>query len=118
MALTYHLVNLTRKEIILFSHINASTKRELAGNNAAASIISWYLLEYIGDNIVFINEENKLNLPLDDIYKWPDVTNQIVEMLISEGILKDYGRIYEDPDDPDNIFIRDLRNIWNFEHNK
>jgi hypothetical protein len=100
-----------------FVHIGVSTPREFSGNNAAASIVTWYLSRNRGDSISFIGDyDNERELPYevswDEIDTWPDRTDQVVEELIENGILKDCGRTFEDEDDPENVYIRDLRNCW------
>ena len=42
---------------------------------------------------------------------YKDVTEEVINELIDNQIIKDYGLIYIDEDDPE-IYIRDLRNIW------
>ncbi len=54
MAVGYELVNFTRREVLTFAHIPASTKLELAGNAAAAAMSTWYMLECAGDQMAFV----------------------------------------------------------------
>ena len=117
MAIQYILINETKKEQISFLHLNGSTRRELAGNSPQASIVTWYMLENTGDEIQFISDTH------DD---WPfktgnknasrsytEKTNDVINTLINNSILEDRGYIYRDPEDPDNVFIRDIVNVWN-----
>jgi hypothetical protein len=111
------IFNATKKEQISFDHIDASTPRECAGNSASSAIIAWYLSTNRGDRITFIGDyDDTENLPFglssEEIYSWPDKTNEIVDALIENKILEDHGKNYEDVDDPENIYIRDLRNCW------
>ncbi len=41
MGVGYYLVNHTRREYVLYAHIDASKARELAGNPVAAAITTW-----------------------------------------------------------------------------
>lgn len=56
MGVGYILVNHTKKEQVLFAHIPASKKRELAGCPISATITTWYLLEHPGDSIAFVSD--------------------------------------------------------------
>ncbi len=116
MGVGYSLVNHTKREVVDFAHIPASKKRELAGNPAASAITTWYLLENAGDDISFVSDTYE-DWPFpegskEDMQSYPDVTDRIVDVLIANGILSDHGRSYVDPDDPDVVYERDLRNVW------
>jgi hypothetical protein len=117
MGETFHLVNLDKQESILFSKIPAAKMRELAGSIAAASITTWYLLNNRGDRIAFLSEyeseyhlfgQTYLSSAFDN---YPDITDAVVEQLISAGILHDAGVLWKDEDDS-NLIMRDLRNVW------
>ncbi len=115
MAITYNLVNSTKREVIDFSHIPAATKRELAGNPVAAAIIAWYLLEHPGDQISFVSESDG-DWPFstgsaNEISNYTSRTHQVVEQLIQAGILQDNGREVFDASEPD-VYMRKLQNIW------
>lgn len=116
MGVEYILVNESKQEVVSFSHLNGSKKRELVGNHAQSAIVTWYLLHNQGDQIQFVsdtyddwpfNTGNKLNVAF---YK--DKTDELVSILIEQKILKDNGFLYVDDVDPKNIFIRDIVNIW------
>lgn len=116
MAVGYELVNYSKKELISFCHIGASTAHELAGNPAAAAITTWYLLNHPGDQIAFVSDTYD-DWPFaqgsrDDLSSYEDVTDIVVTSLIQAGILEDHGKSWEDADEPDTIFMRDLVNIW------
>ena len=116
MGVGYILVNHTKGERVSFFHVPASKKRELAGNSAAAAIIAWYLLENCGDNISFVSDTDD-DWPFpegskDNLSSYPDVTDRIIDALIENEILSDHGKSYVDPDEPDTVYERDLRNIW------
>ncbi len=116
MGVGFELVNYTKRERILFMHIPASKKHELAGNPAASAITTWYLLENPGDEISFISDTYD-DWPFrggsrDDLSQYLEVTGQVVDQLMVAGILKDYGKTHIDPDEPDHVYTRDLRNAW------
>lgn len=116
MGVGYSLINQTRRECIIFSHVAASTAREIAGNPAAAAIVSWYLLEHPGDAIAFVSDTHG-DWPFRggsraDMHDYDEVTAVVVEQLLEQGILSDHGRSYVDDDDPDHVYVRDLRNAW------
>jgi hypothetical protein len=110
----YILVNHTRRERLLFTHIAASTKYELAGNPVAAAITSWYLLEHASDHIAFVSDSD-YDWPFptgsrSDLATYQDMTDAVVEDLVKAGIVRDEGRevFFDDPD----AYVRLLRNIW------
>ena len=108
MGTTYTLVNETKKECITYAHLPASGAREIAGCPAAASISTWYLLRNLGDTIRFVSDQD----PMRDPSSYDEVTDQMVDQLISEGTLRDDGYIYQDEDDPEAIFVKQYTNIW------
>lgn len=112
----YSLVNQTKCEVIGFLHVPATKKRELAGNPAAAAITTWYLLENIGDDIAFVSDTFDdwpfSNGNRKEMSAYTDVTDRVIESLIEQGVLADHGMSYVDPDEPDTIYERDLRNAW------
>ena len=116
MGVTYSLVNYSKKEIVNFSHIPAAKARELAGNPISAAITTWYLLHNPGDHIAFVSDtENDWPFPKGarrkmDMYS--EVTDKVVTSLIEAEILRDDGIAWADEDEPETIYIRDLRNIW------
>lgn len=116
MGTEYILVNETKKEFISFAHLNGSKKRELVGGAAQSAMVTWYLLANQGDNIQFVSDtyddwpfasENKAI-----VWSYPDKTNEILASLIAEGILEDIGMLYEDTDEPESVFIRNIINVW------
>lgn len=48
----------------------------------------------------------------DETSNWPDVMNRVIEQLIQEKVLADNGRSYEDEDEPETVYVRELRNCW------
>lgn len=116
MSVGYSLVNHSNKEVISFSHVDASSARELAGNEASSAITTWYMLQNAGDRIAFVSDTYD-DWPFEhgfktDLEHYKDVTDAVVSDLINEGILVDEGRFYEDEDEPSNVFVRQLRNGW------
>lgn len=116
MGISYILVNQTKKEKIDFTHLPVSTLKEIAGNPASSAIVAWYLANNQGDDIQFVSgtyddwpfKSGKRN---DDL-NYPDKTEELIATLIDEGILKDVGIRYKDEDDPENIYIREIINVW------
>jgi len=113
MGVGYTLVNHTKKELIGFGHIPAKKARELAGNSVSAAIVTWYMLENLGDNIAFVSdtyddwpfpgERNELSM-------YDDVTDLVVTSLVNAEILVDERIAWADEDEPDVIYMRALRN--------
>ena len=116
MGVTYSLVNHSRGEFVLYAHIPAGKKRELVGNAVSAAITTWYLLEHREDRVAFVSDDvGDWPFPTgsqDDLAKYQEVTDRVVRELVAAEILKDYGVLWSDPDEPDRIFERDLRVTW------
>jgi hypothetical protein len=115
MGVGYILANQTKKEQVIFAHIPASMKRELAGCPISAAITTWYLLEHPGDSIAFVSDTYG-EWPFKsgsyiDLSSYKEVTDSVVTSLIEAGILQDEGREIFDENEPD-IYVRKLRNIW------
>ncbi|VUD69450.1 hypothetical protein TDB9533_04820 [Thalassocella blandensis] len=116
MGVEYVLINETKKEMISFSHLNGNKKRELAGNFAQSSIVTWYLLQNQGDQIQFVSDTSD-DWPFesgsrDVCFSYPDRTEQILKQLIEQEILKDLGYLYRDEDDPENVYVKNIINVW------
>lgn len=116
MGAEYELVNQTKKEVVSFLYLNGSKKRELVGNPVQSAIVTWYLLNNQGDDIQFVSDINgewpfstgsrKVSL------QYPDKTEEIIDTLIREGVLKDNGILCRDKEEPDMFYIRDIVNVW------
>lgn len=116
MAIEYTLINQTKKEQISFAHLNGSKKRELAGNPTQSAIVTWYMLNNIGDDIQFVTDST-MDWPFSsgsrcDSLDYIDKTEDILAQLIESGILRDNGYLYVDEDDPKNVYIKDIINVW------
>ena len=116
MTIGYILINQPKKEKISFYHLPVNTKNEIVGNPVSASIVSWYMLNNQGDQIQFVSDTYN-DWPFSsgvrsDQEKYPDQTNVLIDKLINLGILKDKGIDWQDEDDPENVYIREIINIW------
>lgn len=116
MGIQYILVNETKKEIISFIHLNGNKKKELAGNVAQSAIVTWYLLNNQGDLIQFVSDM-RLDWPFESgdrhaLWSYPDKTSELLKELIELNILKDNGYLYQDEDEPDEVYIRNIGNAW------
>lgn len=116
MGIQYIVANFTKKEIIGFKNLISPKKEELAGSSVISSIVCWYMLKNIGDYISLIPDqfsERDWHFPVlfGEIIKYNDVTDKVIEELFKNEILEDKGILYQDEDNPD-IYIRDLKNIW------
>ncbi|MCX4028621.1 hypothetical protein H0A36_13920 [Endozoicomonas sp. SM1973] len=116
MGVEYILVNETKREMISFNHLNGSKKRELAGNSVQSAIVTWYLLSNQGDQIQFVSDTYSdwpFNIgSRDSVWEYIDKTEELINTLISQGILQDNGMLYVDEDEPESIYVRDIKNIW------
>ena len=116
MGVEYFLVNQTKKECIGFQHMDGSKAREIAGNPAQAALVSWYMLKNQGDSIQFASDTND-DWPFSkgskkDLDDYKDVTSKYIALLIEQGILENSGMLYVDEDDPNNVYVLNLKNVW------
>lgn len=116
MGVEYELVNISKKERITFTHLAGSKRRELAGNPAQAAVTTWYLLTNQGDNIQFVSDSDN-DWPFSvgkrgDQHDYPDKTFDVVSALIQQGILEDVGYLYQDEEEPETVFVKNIVNVW------
>ena len=73
-----------------------------------------YLVSYrdenAGDEIFFVSEHDFEEYK--EIHAFTEVTDQVVKNLIKAEILQDDGIVWFDEDEPQNIYIRNLKNVW------
>ncbi|MFT3883446.1 MAG: hypothetical protein QM703_27825 [Gemmatales bacterium] len=116
MGIGYMLVNFTRKEVVKYTHLPTSKARELAGSPVSAAITTWYLLEHPGEQIAFVSDsEDDWPFPLGsrkDVADYQEMTNAVVQQLITEGILRDDGVAWADEEEPKSVHVRALKNVW------
>jgi hypothetical protein len=115
MGVGYWLVNFTKKEQLVYSHVPAASARELAGNPVAAAITTWYLLRNLGDAISFVSDTHE-DWPFPegnrhDMDDYKEVTDEVVNQLMEQGLLVDDGRDVFWEDEPE-VYLRRLRNVW------
>ena len=74
------------------------------------------MLENLGDHIIFVPDTYDvwpiLQLSLSEFQNLPDVTDSVVDSLIQNQILTDFGKRWVDEDEPETVYTRDLRNTW------
>ncbi len=114
MGATYELVNVTKKERILFLKLPVDKAKEIAGNEISAAITTWYLLQNQGDEIGFVSDYDE-SWPMkggrwDELAGYTEVTGKVIQSLIDEGILTDHGSTFID-DDPE-LELRNLELTW------
>ncbi|OUS25553.1 hypothetical protein A9Q99_21080 [Gammaproteobacteria bacterium 45_16_T64] len=112
MSIGYTLVNNSKKEQIMFLHLAVSTIGEIQGNPVSCYIVNWYKNKYPSDDIEFVSDTYD-DWPFtsgsrDSLNEYPDVTDSIVSTLIDQGVVLDKGLAWQDEDEPDTVFIRDL----------
>ena len=115
MGAEYVLENHTKKEIITYQHVPASKARDVAGNPVSAAITMWYLLQNTGDQITFVSDYYDKPLSTrawDEILEYAKVTEKTASVLIRVGILQDRRIAWADEEEPDRVYIRDLRIVW------
>jgi hypothetical protein len=115
MGVGYRLVNYTKKEWLVYSHIGTDKTLELAVNPVSAAITTWYALQNLGDAISFVSDTyHDWPFPTgsqSDLKDYQEVTDRVVNEMIEGGILIDEGREVFCEDEPD-AYIRKLKTIW------
>ena len=112
MSIGYSLVNVTRKEQILFSNLPVSTRHEIESNPVSAFMVEWYRKSYSGDEIDFVSDTYE-DWPFEagsrsDLSAYDDVTDKVITRLIDLGLILDLGNEWEDEEEPSTVFIRSL----------
>ena len=115
MGVGFELVNATKRERVLFSHMPVSTMWEISGHPVAATIVTWYILNRRGDLISFVPDDRS-HWPFGSVspgeaQAFRDVTVEIVQQLVDAGLVVDRGREIVDPTEPE-IYIRLLSREW------
>lgn len=110
MTVGFQLVNATKRERVLFLHIPASTRWELAADPIAATMIAWYMLNNFRDDVSFVPDDESF-WPFDSISpaeaaQFREVTDEIVQALIAEDLVVDQGIEILDENDPEMYFRR------------
>jgi len=109
MGVGYFLVNLSKHEQITFAHLPVNTAKEICGNPVSAAIVSWYLIQHVNDSIRFVEDNTSRAM---EYSKYPDQTDECIKELIDVKILEDRGFAWRDKDEPETVFIREVRNCW------
>ena len=116
MGVYYDLVNYTRKEYISFHHIGGKKLSEIAGYPVTATLVTYYLLKYIGNQISFVADtDTQWPFPdgtYADLGSYRDVTDTMVEELVQYGYLADNGKEFLFKNDTES-YVRRLRQTWN-----
>lgn len=107
MPVSYTLLNHTKKQMIDFSGIGVSSKREISGHLVASTLITWYLFDCSRDNIEFVSEHDWKN----EYNQYTEITNHLIDELIEAQILTQYEPYYIVDDDGD-ILYRNVKNTW------
>ena len=111
------MVNLDKEEFISFSRVDTGTKkRELAGTIVASNIVTWYLLQNIGDRISFIDDITESPILFGSLYSrstfatYQDVTFRTIDQLVEAAILRKAGTKWVDEEE--ELSYEVLQNIW------
>ena len=87
MGVGHILVNIDKKQLIDFYRVDTGTKlRELSGNTVASTIVTYYLLSNIGNQISFINDVESSFIICGKKYQVDFFTNfqNVTEIIIEE----------------------------------
>ncbi|WLQ13547.1 hypothetical protein O5O45_27855 [Hahella aquimaris] len=103
MSVGYEHINQTKKERITFAHLPVSTQNEIVGHPVSATMVCWYLMNNIGDDIQFVSDTYD-DWPFrsgqrKDYLAYPDRTDAIIATLVQEGVLQEDGVLYLDKDE-------------------
>jgi len=75
MSVSYTLVNRTKRELISFQHLPASSAREIAGYPPAAALTAWYFLTRRGDEIAFVGDDDNDPVADESLNEYKEVTD-------------------------------------------
>jgi len=114
MGATYELINVTKKERLMYLGLPVSTAREITGNRVSATITSWYMLQNQGDVIGFVSDyDNSWPLPKgsrEEAQEYNEITEEVISSLVKTEILEDLGTKTIDGDP--ELLERVLKVIW------
>ncbi len=105
------LLNRTKKEYLLFAHLPFSKPNEIYVSDVACLMITWYVIENSGDDMLFIPDYDRYDSVLKPFYhtinEHIEVTDSIVNSLVQKGLIIDNGILWTD-EDYSNIYERNL----------
>ncbi|MFD2572766.1 hypothetical protein ACFSUS_19150 [Spirosoma soli] len=114
MSVGYRVINVDRKERIEFTeHIHMGyTFGEILGSSLFGSVLSFYMMTHLGDRISFVHDrQDEVDLfgvrySWDELYDFTNVTEQIVEQLITSKLYEDVGIGWSDEEE--GFFVRKI----------
>jgi len=97
----------------MFLHIPVSSMCEIQRNPVSAHIVGWYKAQHPSDDIEFVSDTYD-DWPfsvgsIGDLKDYEEITASVVNTLINLGAILDNGIAWQDEDEPNTVFIRDLR---------
>ncbi len=105
------LFNRTKKEYLLFAHLPFSKPNEIYASDVACLMVTWYMLENSGDDILFVPDYDSYESALEplkhNINDYVEVTDHIIDALIQSKLIIDDGILWQDEDDT-TIYERNL----------
>jgi hypothetical protein len=112
MGVEYHIVNYTKREFIMFEYVDTYSPGEILRNPVATCITTWYFMFNRHDKVAFVSD-SLTEWPFSDgtpsdMFSYREVTSEIINTLIAEGIIVDEGKKILDETDPD-MYVRILR---------
>ena len=111
MPASQTLFNRTKKEYLLFAHLPFSKPNEIYASDVACLMVTWYMLENSGDDILFLPDYDSYESALEpfrhNINEYVEVTDHIVDALIQSKLIIDDGHLWTDEDDA-TIYERNL----------
>ena len=115
MSVGYRLINATKREILMFMHLPVNTRREISGYPVASTMVAWYLLHHVGDEVSFVPDDKSFwpfsSVGEKETESFREVSDEIIQELIDAGLLSDNGIEILDQRDPD-VFLRKLSLVW------
>ena len=113
MGVGWILVNHSRRELVQFAHVPASTEGEILAHPPACSIVTAYLLACRGDRIALVSDTlDDWPFPSggrEDLKSYCEVTRDVIDLLIETGHVVEHGRIEYFPEHPGDAFDFDLQ---------
>ncbi|NVJ61915.1 MAG: hypothetical protein HWE27_16105 [Gammaproteobacteria bacterium] len=96
----------------MFLHLPVSTMREILMHPVSSYIVDWYKKQYPHDDIDFVSDTFD-DWPFEtgsreDLANYEEITDELLDTLVEQGVIIDNGFEWQDKDEPDTVFIRDL----------
>ena len=117
MGAMYDLYNFTKRERVGCHRLGATTRNEHLYKSACGAVVLWYLFGHAGDKLAFVSDYDAQAgreffgevTSYAMLAEFVDKTDETVASAIEAKVLEDHGFLFRDEDEPDTVYVRDLR---------